>query len=698
MRDDTAYVLDRTETAQRLQSCDRVRCRGVAPDADWHSGLICEVTFRMRRFFAELKRRKVYRVAIAYAVAAWLVAQVVTQIFPVFEVSQWALRSMIVLLIAGFPIALILAWAFDITPEGIKRTDDIDLAQAQARRAEAIPAKSIAVLPFENLSDDPGNAYFAEGVHDDILSSLAKISDLKVISRTSVRQYREGVRNLREIGQALGVAHILEGTVRRVGNRVRVNAQLINAQTDAHIWADTFDRELTNLFALQSELAERITAALRANLSARERASIQIHPTSDLVAYELFLRARDLFRWSGVGDPLENGVKALRLIDQAVARDPQFALAYCLGSRLNDELYWFGHDRSRARLNNARAAADVALRLQPELGDAHLALAFFHYHGYRDYKRARTEIEIAQQATPNDAEIWDAAGAVGRREGRWDEAIANFEKARYLDPRNFSVISNLAETLIAMRRYAEAQHAIDNALLVNPNAHLFSIQRASIDLKKDGDIGPLRAALDAIPRDFDPGGAVATVGIRLNLMERDFANAARMLAGSALGRFWDSGLGGTAAMIDGYAFPNSWYKGLVAQADGDIDAAQHEFEKAERVVELDLAKWPDDAKTIMMLAFIYAVLGRQEDALREGRRAVGLLPISKDAFDGPILATNLAAIYAQVGERDLALEQLARLIEVPNGPTPGTLRIEPEWDALRGDQRFDKIVASLAPK
>jgi TolB-like protein/Flp pilus assembly protein TadD len=652
----------------------------------------------MRGFFSELKRRKVYRVAIAYAVAAWLVAQVVTQIFPVFEVSQWALRSMIVLLIAGFPIALILAWAFDITPEGIKRTDDVDPAQAQTRRAEAIPAKSIAVLPFENLSDDPQNAYFADGVHDDILSSLAKISDLKVISRTSVRQYKEGARNLREIGQALGVAHILEGTVRRAGNRVRVNAQLINAQTDAHIWADTFDRELTNLFALQSELAERITAALRANLSARERASMQIHPTSDLAAYELFLRARDLFRWSGVGDPLENGEKALRLIDQAVARDPQFALAYCLGSRLNAELYWFGHDRSRARLNNAKAAADVALRLQPDLGDAHLALAFFHYYGYRDYKRAQTEIEIAQRATPNDAEVWDGSGAIDRRDGRWNEAIANFEKARYLDPRNFSVISNLAETLIAMRRYAEAQHAIDNALLVNPNAHLFSIERASIELKKSGDTAPLRAVLRAIPRDFDPGGAVTTVGIRLSLMERDFAEAARQLAASPHDRLTDSGYGGTAGMIDGYAFPNSWYEGLVARAHGNFDTAQHAFEEAGRVVEVDLAKWPDDVKTIMMLALIHAALGRKEDALREGRRAVELLPISKDAYDGPILATNLAAIYAQVGERDLALDQLATLAEVPNGPTPGTLRVEPEWDPLRGDPRFDKVVTAVMPK
>ena len=650
----------------------------------------------MRRFFSELKRRKVYRVAIAYVVAAWVVAQVVTQIFPVFEVSQWALRSMIVLLITGFPVALILAWAFDITPEGIKRTDDIDPAQAQTRRTEAIPAKSIAVLPFENLSDDPENAYFADGVHDDILSSLAKISDLKVISRTSVRQYKEGVRNLREIGQALGVAHILEGTVRRAGNRVRVNAQLINAQTQAHVWADTFDRELTNLFALQSELAERITEALRANLSARERASMQIHPTSDLAAYELFLRARELFRWSGVGDPVENGEKALRLIDQAVARDPQFALAYCLGSRVNAELYWFGHDLSRARLDNAKAAADVALRLQPGLGDAHLALAFFYYYGYYDYKRARTEIEIAQQATPNDAEVWDAAGAISRREGRWDEAVANFEKARYLDPRNLSVIWNLAETLIAMGRYAEAEHAIDNALLVNPNAHLFSLARASIELKKSGETAPLRAALGAIPRDFDPGGAVATVGIRLSLMERDFTEAARILAGSSHDRLIDSGFGGTASMIDRYTFPKSCTEGLVARGHGNIDTAQHAFEQAGRVIEADLAQWPDDVKAMMMLAFIHVALGRKGDALREGRRAVGLLPISKDAYDGPILATNLAAIYAQVGERDLALEQLATLVEVPNGPTRGTLRAEPEWDSLRGDARFEKMVASLA--
>src|SRR5438477_7819010 len=275
-----------------------------------------------RKFFSELKRRKVYRVAVAYAVLGWLLIQIATQVFPFFEIPTWAVRLVIVALVLGFPVALLLSWAFDLTPSGIKRTDEVEEAKAPAPVTIAKspvappPEKSIAVLPFENFSDDQQNTYFADGIQDDILSSLAKVADLKVISRTSVRQYGTGARNLREIGAALGVAHILEGTVRRAGNRVRVNSQLINARTDAHVWSDSFDREMTDLLALQSELAERIASALRANLSARERASMQIHPTDDLAAYELFLRARDLFRWSGVGDPLENGKKALRLIDQ----------------------------------------------------------------------------------------------------------------------------------------------------------------------------------------------------------------------------------------------------------------------------------------------------------------------------------------------------------------------------------------------
>jgi TolB-like protein/Flp pilus assembly protein TadD len=645
----------------------------------------------MRGFFAELKRRKVYRVAVAYAVGAWLIAQVVTQIFPVFEVSQWALRTMIVVLIAGFPVALILSWAFDITPEGIKRTEDVDLAQSRLSRAEPIAEKSIAVLPFENLSDDQQNTYFADGIQDDILSSLAKVADLKVISRTSVRQFRGTDRNLREIGRALGVAHILEGTVRRAGNRVRVNTQLINARTDAHVWSDTFDREMTDLFALQSELAEQIVAALRANISPQERASLQIHPTAHLDAYDLYLRARDLFRWSGAGDPRESGEKALDLLDQAIVRDSEFALAYSLASRFHSELYWFGYDKTRSRLAKGKAAVDRALQLRPELGDAHLALGYHYYYGYRDYERAKRELAIAARATPNDAEVWDGLAAVSRREGKWDDAVANFERARQLDPHNAAVIWNLAETYSSRGRFDDARRAFAEGLSIKPDAHLFALARAAIELKQNGDPRALRAAVRKIPGEFDPGGAVTTIALRLSLIERDYDEAERVLRVSSRHEYNDQGIGGTAACLDGYGFPKGWYEGLIARGRGQADLAQQMFESAREATEACVWRSPEDAKAKVLLGLIDAMLGRKEEALREGRRAVELLPITKDAYDGPIIATNLAVIYAHVGEPDLAIEQLAPLMEIPNGPTRALLRIEPEWDALRNDARFDNL-------
>ena len=646
----------------------------------------------MRGFFSELKRRKVYRVAVAYAVGAWLIAQVVTQIFPVFEVSQWALRTMIVLLVAGFPVALILSWAFDITPQGIKRTEDVDLAQSRLSRAEPVPEKSIAVLPFENLSDDRQNTYFADGIQDDILSSLAKVADLKVISRTSVRQFRGTDRNLREIGRALGVAHILEGTVRRAGNRVRVNTQLINARTDAHVWSDTFDREMTDLFALQSELAEQIVAALRANISPQERASLQIHPTANLAAYDLYLRARDLFRWSGAGDPRESGEKALDLLDQAIARDPEFALAYSLASRFHSELYWFGYDKTRSRLAKGKAAVDRALQLRPELGDAHLALGYHYYYGYRDYERAKRELAIAAHATPNDAEVWDGLAAVSRREGKWDDAVANFERARQLDPHNAAVIWNLGETYSSRGRFDDARRTFAEGLSIKPDAHLFALAQAAIELKQNGDTKALRAAVRKIPGEFDPGGAVTTIALRLSLIERDYDEAERVLRVSSRHEYNDQGIGGTAACLDGYGFPKSWYEGLIARGRGQADLAQQMFESARTATEACVWRSPEDAKAKVMLGLVDAMLGHKEEALREGRRAMELLPIAKDAYDGPIIATNLAVIYAQVGEPDLAIEQLGPLMEAPNGPTRALLRLEPEWDALRNNARFKKLV------
>src|SRR5438876_6187713 len=416
-------------------------------------------------FFAELKRRNVYKVAVAYAVVGWLLVQVTTQVFPFFEIPNWAVRLVVLVLVLGFPIALILSWIFDLTPQGIRRTEERNGSLAPLSVSPAairnIPEKSIAVLPFENLSDDKENDYFAAGVHDDILSNLAKVADLKVISRTSVQQFKRGTRNLREIGVALGVAHILEGTARRAGNRIRVNAQLIDARSDAQLWGETFDREITDLFALQSELAERITQALQANLSAREKTNLQTHPTQDILAYELFLRARELFHWAGSGYSYDKGADALRLIDEAIKRDPQFALAYALASRLHSEVFWFGYDKSRARLERAKAAADTALRIQPDLGEAHLANAFYYYYGFRRYDVAQKHVMVAVQAIPNDPDVLITAGAIARRGGKWQEALENLEQARDRDPRSLPVLWDLFVTCLGMHQYTKAETTVD---------------------------------------------------------------------------------------------------------------------------------------------------------------------------------------------------------------------------------------------
>jgi len=649
----------------------------------------------VKSFFAELKRRKVHRVAIAYAVASWLLIQIATQVFPFFEIPNWAVRLVVLMLVLGFPIALILSWIFDLTPQGIRRTEERNGSfaplPAGAAATRNIPEKSIAVLPFENLSDDKENEYFAAGVHNDILSNLAKVADLKVISRTSVQQFKSGTRSLREIGLALGVAHILEGTARRAGNRIRVNAQLIDARSDAQLWGETFDREITDLFALQSELAQRISQELRANLSAREKTNLQTHPTHDILAYELFLRARELFHWAGSGYSYDKGAHALRLIDEAIKRDPQFALAYGLASRLHSELFWFGYDKSTSRLEKAKEAADAALKLQSDLGEAHLAKAFYYYYGFRQYDVAQKHVSAAIRAIPNDADVLNTAGAIARRDGRWNEAVTSLEQARDRDPRNLSVLWSLFESYLALHEYAKADRTVSDALSVSPTADFFVLARSAIALFRDGDTAPLRSALRKIPRSFDPGGATSTIALRLSLMARDVEEADRVLAACAHEKLDDNGLSGVAGALDGYTVPKSWYAGLIAQARGNESSARVAFAQAKRAVRDDLVQSPNDAKTLAMLALIHAALGEKKEAVAAAARVVELLPIAKDSFDGPILATTLAAVSAKLGEKDSAIRQLESLVGVPNGPTPGTLRVEPEWNSLRNDPRFRKL-------
>jgi serine/threonine-protein kinase len=546
------------------------------------------------------------------------------------------------------------------------------------------------VLPFENLSDEKQNAFFTDGVQDEILTDLAKIADLKVISRTSVMQYKSGApRNLREIGQQLGVAHLLEGSVQRAANRVRVNAQLIDARNDAHLWAQTYDRDLADVFAIQSEIAKAIADQLQAKLSPREKAAIDKPPTTDLTANDLYLRAQVL--WADTSDTVhakEKLPQAARLLDEAVARDPQFLLAWCLLSRVHSYMHFAGYDHTPARLELANAAVQTALRLQPDAGEAHLALADHYYRGFRDYDRARTELAIARRTLPNNAEVFEYTGYIDRREGHWEEATRNLERALELDPRNFYTITQLALTYQQQRRYADAVRTFDRALTIVPGDPFTRMSRPTVAFDERADIKPFQTMLAALVAE-DPSVAPDVDDPDHALCERTAAAAARSLANYPRDGLPSSG---------GVNFPHAYWEGVVARWQGESTKAQAAFTAARNEVAKTVEKQPDFAAGLSLLGMIDAGLGRKEEALREGRRACELLPISKDAIDGVALAVNLAQIYAWVGEKGLAIEQIAAVERVPNLLSYGFLKLSPIWDSLHGDPRFEKIVASLAPK
>jgi TolB-like protein/class 3 adenylate cyclase/Tfp pilus assembly protein PilF len=562
-------------------------------------------------------------------------------------------------------------------------------AKPESNFLAAVREKSIAVLPFENLSRDPDNAFFADGVQNVILTELAKIADLKVISRTSVLQYKSGVgRNLREIGKQLGVAHLLEGSVQRAGGKVRVNAQLIDARTDAHLWAENYDRPLDDIFAIQSEIAKTIAQHLQAKLSPSEEAAIEKPPTTDLTAYNLYLRAQLLF-----ADSLdqihakEKLPQAARLLDEAIDLDPHFLLALCLLSKVHGAIYWFGFDHTSARLDLANAAVQTALRLQPDAGEAHLALADYYYHGFLDYRRARAELAIARRTLPNNAEVFAYTGYIDRREGRWEEATRNQERAVELDPRNFFTLQELASTYGVQRRYADEVRIYDRALAIMPGDPAIRIYRAQIALDWRADIKPLQAMLAMLVAE-DPRVAPDVDYPDYALCERTPVAAARLLTNYPR----------DGVVNYGVNFPHAYWEGVVARWQGDSAKAQAAFVAARKDVEKALEKQPDFPAGLSLLGMIDAGLGRKQEALREGRRACELLPISKDSIVGTILAVNLAQIYAWTDEKDLAIEQIAAVDRVPNLLSYGFLKLQPIWDSLRGDPRFEKIVTSLAPK
>jgi TolB-like protein/Tfp pilus assembly protein PilF len=553
-----------------------------------------------------------------------------------------------------------------------------------------IPEKSIAVLPFENLSDEKQNAYFADGVEDEIRTNLAKVADLKVISRTSVMQYKNGVQhNLREIANALGVAHILEGTVQRAGDRIRVSAQLIDARTDTHLWAERYDRNLADVFGIENELAEQIVSQLKSKLSAKEKAAIEEQPTSDLAAYDVYLRAKVLIEKAVFNEPKDSMLlEAIRLLEEAAARDPSFALAFYQLAHAHDQMYLLEFDHTQERLDLANAAIQSLKRLRPDSGEAHLALAKHLYWGYRDYDRARQALAAARRALPNDPLPFLLTGYIDRREGRWDKATRNMERAVELDPQNFFTLQQIALTYTALRRYTDAAAILDRAIALAPKDVSVRAQRAGLDVDWRADTKPLDSTIQAIITN-DPAAVKPVVDqwLVLALWERDSAAAERALS-----------LLDANGCYGEMPFPRAWCEGRVALLRGQVATAKDAFTRARKEIEGVVSQQPDYAQALCALGMIDAVLGNKEDAIREGRRAVELLPVTKDSIDGAQLVQYLAMIYAWVGQKDFAFEQLRIATSIPGYLSYGSLRLDPLWDPLRGDPGFEKIVASLAPK
>jgi serine/threonine protein kinase/Tfp pilus assembly protein PilF len=546
----------------------------------------------------------------------------------------------------------------------------------------------IAVLPFENLSQQKEDSPFADGVQDDILTKLAKIADLKVISRTSVMDYR-GKRNLRQIGNDLRVSHVLEGSVRRTGTHLRLNAQLIDARTDTHVWVEQYDRDLNELFAIQSEIAQKVAERLSARITATERLAIEEKPTTDLTAFELYSRANNIL---GFSQPLADVLQAIDLLNQAVARDPSFFKAYCELAWIHDELYLFGGDHTPARLASAEAALQNAFRIRPNAGEAHLARAHHLYQGYLDYDGALAELEVARRSLPNDSMIFRFMGWIQRRQGRWEESTRNLERALELNPRDVLGLNDTGLNYGMVRRYGEQKSKLDRALTIALNDVGVKAVRAFVEVDWKADTRPLHQVIDEI-RATNPAAMrkIAHLWLLCALDERDVAAAKDALLVS--GEF--------PLQRDALNFTRPFVEGVIARMTKDEHKAQLAFSAARAKQEKIVQAQPDYGPGWCVLGVIDAALRRKEEALSEGRRAVELLPMEKDSVNGIQMIKYLAIIAAWVGEKDLACEQLATAVRYPTSGLElsyGELKLMPWWDPLRGDPRFEKIVASLAPK
>ncbi len=661
--------------------------------------------------------------AIAYAVVAWLLMQVASQIFPFFEIPNWAVRLVVLLLVIGFPVAMILAWAFELTPEGIKRAEDVDLSKSVRRKTgrkldffiiavlllviavlvfqrlhpnvspagSSPPKKSIAVLPFENLSEDKANAYFADGIQEEILTRLAKIADLKVISRTSTQRYQSKPGNLSEIAKQLGVANILEGSVQKAADQVRVNVQLVNAQTDSHLWAETYDRKLTDIFGVESEIAKGIAESLQAKLTGREEQALAVKPTNNPEAYDAYLRGLGFEARSGYSNDLVR--KAIGSYERAVQLDPNFALAWARLSRADAYLYFRHGDTTAARREAAKRALDNAQKLEPNSPGTLLASGWYQYHVLRDYGLAKTTFKQVSKMLPSSSEVPSALGAVTRREGHWDESIAYFEQALSLDPRNPEILRDARWTYAELRQFPAALKLNDRELDILPNDPELMAVKAGI-YQAEGNLQEAAKLLVEVNAQTPSDSAFAAKITQLRL-ERNLGEAVRLLQARQTQFHFPSeiGKGGNQLLL-------AWAQRLA----GDTASAKATADQARNTLGQLCKNQPDNAELAGMLSMATAALGEKNSALNEIQHAIMLLPSAKDPVNGPTFEEGLALIQVTFGENSRAISTLTQLLQTPyiswlygTPVTPALLRLDPLWDPLRADPAFQKLCEEKQP-
>jgi TolB-like protein/Tfp pilus assembly protein PilF len=669
-------------------------------------------------FLTELKRRNVYRAAVAYGVVAWFLTQLTTQVFPFFEIPNSAVRFVVIALAVGFPIAMLLSWLYELTPEGIVRTEDLDPAQARSvqrasgrildfiiigvlllviamlmvgrrpfyrQTGESISQKSIAVLPFENRSENKANAYFADGIQDEILTLLSKIADLKVISRTSTLQYQGKPRNLTEIAKQLGVANILEGSVQKAADQVRVNVQLLNAQTDSHLWAETYDRKLTDIFGVESEIAKRIAESLQAKLTGREEQALAVKPTNNPEAYDAYLRGL-AFEARSDFDALG---KAISSYEQAVELDPNFALGWARLSRGHALLYVReAGDITAARRDAAKSALDTAQKLQPDSPETLLALGYYQYWVLRDYQLAKTTFKRVQKMLPGSSDALKALGAVSRREGHWDQSVTYWEQALALDPRNVELLVRAASTYAELRQFQAALKLYDRALDIVPNEPNLMASKAGI-YQAEGNLEQAGKFLSQI--DAQTPSPIA-LGIKMTQLrlERNYAEVIRLL---------QARLARPPSASETIKAITRVELALHQRVGGDTAGAKVAAEQARTTLEQLCKNQPDNPDFGALLSLAYAALGEKNSALKEAERAIMLLPSAKDRVYGPSFEEDLAVIQTMFGANSQAISTLARLLQTPyyggfyfeTPVTPALLRLDPLWDPLRADPAFQKL-------